>query len=278
MPAEQDSWQLPAIGPEPALRVQAADPAGTASATAAQVCAFLCAQDRLHRERHQAPLASFTLEDWSLLEQPYRSAALWDRILEAQSQGALPPLKLTLDKVKPRQVPAAWFALAAKAGVAEIVLDPGPQRINDVCTLAVRSGIAPRVLLPLAGGFDLTESACRAVVILKGVLPWQAAPADMSGGVRLDLPSDLAAVVEQGTTDVALLGDLVLGPWFQYLPASNRRALFPVWMAAHPEGQIAGSGPGPEDALAGLNSQLKPAFTAWLRARASEPRRDAASA
>jgi hypothetical protein len=275
-PAGQEAWQLPKTGPEVALQVRASDPSGARSASAAQVSAFISEQDRLHRDRYHAPLVSFTLEDCTLLEQPYRSVALWDRLTESRSQGVLSQLKLSLDKVRPAQAPASWFALAAQAGVSEIAFDAGARRINDVypllkdlATLAVQAGIAPHIPLPLAGeGIDLVESAFRAVVVLKGVLPWKAAPAELSPELRQSLAPHLREAVEKGTTDTTLLGDLVLGPWFQHLPPSNRRALFPVWIAANPQGQVEGSHTSREEALAGLNPQLKAPLTEWLRARA----------
>jgi|GEM_PF-1985116 len=276
---EQPLWKLPAVGPEVAPRLQAADASGATSASAGAVSAWLCAQEKLQQQTQRGPLVTFTLDDCTLLEKQYRSAALWDRLIEARSLGELTQLRLSLDKVKPRPVPASWFELAAEAGVVEIALDVAAVRVDllfsaltDLCAQAKAAKITPRVLLPLAGpGIDLAESATRAVVLLKRVLPWQPVPAELSAELRRELSAPLAAAVERGTSDAALLGDLVLGPWFHYLPPANRRALFPVWLAANPQGQEKGSCPGREESLAGLHSQLKPAFSEWLQARAPLP-------
>jgi hypothetical protein len=276
---EQERWRLPAIGPEIVLRVQAAAPSGTAAVTPAEICDFLCAQDRLHQQLRGAPLASFTLEDCTIIEQSYRAAALWDRIMEARSRGALSQLKLVLDKVRLATVSASWFSIAAQAGVSEIRFDLNTRRINDVfktlselCTRARAAGMVPVVPLPLVGpGIDLTEASARAVVLLKGGLALEVALSDVAPDQLLDLPSQLRSAIQQGSLSANQLCDLLIDHWLQHLPPANRRALFPLWMALNPQGQEPGSFPSPEEATANLHPQLKPPFTEWLRGRTSSP-------
>jgi hypothetical protein len=263
------SWKLPESGPTRVLRVVGSSPDGTASSSAGEVFAFIAAQDNL------SPLESFAIEDGALLEQPYRGVALFDRLNEVRRQGQLATLRLSLERMRPRQVSPEWFKMAAQAGVSDVSFEVGTRRINevfgitrDLCNVAKLSGIAPHVPLRLAGPqIDLAEGAARAVVLLKNELPWQPEPGELSPELRQQLPEPLAHAVEHGTTDFATLGDLILGPWFQFLPPSNRRALFPIWVVANPQGQVEGTLAGKDAALANLAPALKPAFTAWLEAR-----------
>jgi hypothetical protein len=263
-------WRLPAIGPDVAHHLR------SVGFPPDEVCAWLCAQDRLHRERYGAPLVSFCLEDPSLLSDCDRGMALWQCILGARSEGALAGLRLTLDRVQPGPVPASWFALAAQAGAVDLALDVGAQRVTElfpllaeICVRAHDREIIPRIPVPLVGeGIDLAESVSRAVVMLKGELPWQPALAPLPADLRRALGPALADPVEQGTADPVVLVELVLNAWFHHLPPADRRALFPVWLAAY-------SREGEQEALAGVHPYLQPAVTAWLarqRSTAQPPR------
>ena len=252
-------WQLPGIGPEVAHRVR------SIAVPPDELCAWLCAQDRLHQDRYGAPLVNFCLEDPSLLTDCDRSDALWRRIAWSRAQGPLAGLRLTLDRVQPAPAPTPWFGLAAQAGAVDLAFDVGAQRVNelfpllaDLCVRAHNHGIIPRIPLPLVGpGIELTESVVRAVVILKGELPWQPAPAPLAPELGRALRPALGDAVGHGTSDPVLLVELVLDAWFQHLPPADRRALFPVWLAAY-------SGEGEHEALAGVHAYLYPAVTAWL--------------
>lgn len=258
MTDDAHSGQLPPIGPDVAHRLSGAVPPD-------ELFTWLYAQDRLHQERYGAPLVSFCLEDPRLLEDADRGVALWRRIIRSRAEGALAGLRLTIEGVRPSSVPAWWFELAAKAGVVDLALDVGSQRVGElftllteVCLRAHDADIIPRIPLPLVGaGIDLAESASRAVVMLKGALPWQPAPAPLSAELGRALPPALAGAVEHGTADPVVLVELVLDAWFQHLPPADRRALFPVWLAAYAR-------EGEDEALANVHPYLKPAVTNWL--------------
>jgi hypothetical protein len=264
MATDGRSGQLPPIGPDVAHRLSAT------AASPDELFTWLYAQDRLHQERYGAPLVAFCLEEPRLLEDIDRSVALWGRIVRSRVEGALAGLRLTLEGVRPSPVAPSWFALAAKAGVADLALDVGAQRVadlfpllTDLCLRAHDAGIIPRIPLPLVGtGIDLPESVSRAVVILKGALPWQPAPAALPGELGRALPPALAAAVEHGTDDPVLLVELVLDAWFQHLPPADRRALFPVWLAAYAR-------EGEAEALASVHPYLQPAVTDWLASQRS---------
>lgn len=255
----EHGWRLPAIGPDVAHHLR------SVGFPPDEICGWLCAQDRLHRERYGAPLVNFCLEDPSLLSDGDRGMALWQCIVAARAEGALAGLRLTLDRVQPGPVPPSWFALAAQAGAVDLALDVGAQRatelfplLADLCVRAHDREVMPRIPLPLVGeGIDLAESVARAVLILKGALPWQPALAPLSADLRRALGPALADPVEQGTADPVVLVELVLDAWFQHLPPGDRRALFPVWLAAY-------SGEGEQAAVAGVHPYLQPAVTAWL--------------
>jgi hypothetical protein len=259
MAAGASSEQLPPIGPDVAHRLSAA------GVPSDELFTWLYAQDRLHQERYGAPLVNFCLEDPRLLEDMDRSVALWGRIVRSRLEGALAGLRLAIEGVLPSPMPPSWFALAAKAGVVALALDVGARRVGDafplltdLCLRAHDCNIIPRIPLPLVGpGIDLTESVARAVVILKGALPWQPAPAPLPAELARSLSPALASAVEHGTADPVLLVELVLGAWFQHLPPADRRALFPVWLAAY-------SREGEEAALASVHPYLKPAVADWL--------------
>lgn len=259
MTADAHSGQLPPIGPDVAHRVSAS------GVSPDELFTWLYAQDRLHQERYGAPLVNFCLEDPRLLQNMDRSVALWGRIVRSRLEGALAGLRLAIEGVLPGPVPPSWFALAAKAGVVELALDVGAQRVadlfpllTDVCLRAHDSDIIPRIPLPLVGpGIDLAESVARAVVILKGALPWQPAPAALPAELARSLSPALAGAVEHGTADPVVLVELVLGSWFQHLPSADRRALFPVWLAAYEH-------EGEAEALASVHPYLKPAVAEWL--------------
>ena len=264
--------QLPPIGPDIAHRLR------SIGVPPDELCAWLCAQARLHQERYGAPLVNFCLEDPSLLTDADRAAALWQGLAWSRAQGALAGLRLVLDRVQPGPVPPSWFELAAQAGVVDLALDAGAHRVTevfpllaDICLRAHHRGIVPRIPLPLVGpGIDLAESVSRAVVFLKGELPWQPAPAPVAPELRRALGPALGDAVGQGTADPVLLAELVLDAWFQHLPPADRRALFPVWLAAY-------SGEGEQEVLAGVHAYLQPAVTAWLaqqRSTAQPPRRE----
>lgn len=267
-------WRLPAIGPDVAHRLR------SVGFPPDEVCAWLCAQDRLHQERYGAPLVDFYLEDPSLLTDCDRGIALWQCIVAARANGALAGLRLALDRAQPGPVPPSWFELAAQAGALDLALDVGSQRVTelyallaDLCLRAHHHNIIPHIPLPLVGeGIDLAESVSRAVVSLKGALPWQPALGSLSADLRRALGPALADPVEQGTADPVILVELVLETWFQHLPPADRRALFPVWLAA-----CSGEGE-PESvdtAVAGVHPWLQPGVTAWLEHRRStaQPRR-----
>jgi hypothetical protein len=266
----EHGWRLPATGPDVAHRLR------SVGFPPDEVCSWLRAQDRRHQERYGAPLVAFCLEDPSLLTDGDRGMALWQCIVGARAEGALAGLRLTLDRVQPGPVPPSWFELAAQAGAVDLALDVGSQRITelypllaDLCLRAHDRDIIPRIPVPLAGeGIDLAESVARAVVILKGALPWQPAHGPLSADLRRALGPALADPVEQGTADPVVLVELVLETWFLHLPPADRRALFPVWLAVY-------SGEGEPEAVAGVHPWLQPAVTAWLERRRStaQPRR-----
>jgi hypothetical protein len=256
---DSERWQLPAIGPDVVHRLQ------SIGVPADELCAWLCAQARLHQVRYGAPLVHFAFEDPSLLTDSDRGEALWQCIARSRADDALAGLRLALDRVQPGAVQPSWFELAAQAGAVDLALDVGSRRVTelfpllaDICLRAHHRGIVPRIPLPLVGpGIDLAESVSRAVVILKGELPWQPAPTPVAPELHRALGSELGDAIGQGTADPVLLAELVLNAWFQHLTPGDRRALFPVWLAAH-------SGEGEQEALAGVHAYLQPAVTAWL--------------